>query len=794
MNKLLRLLEKPSFLRNLFLSLLALVLVITILLTGVLLTSYYSAAHNLTNRYFSNLLKQCNYSITYINDLAQRLSSSLKGDHRIVTFLNMDKPDRMQTAVTHQAVRSIVLPLSYVDSVYLYNREIDLMLCTKTGVQTNLNDFYDANVVERLRAMEEDPKAQNIPVAYSVSYRGSKAVSIYSYLIPGFDASGTLTSALVINISVDMLTKSLQELNANNANAKYAVTDPEGTLLVPSPFRTAGETDSFRAAALQYAAAGTPEGENTVKIGDTKYLLTFTTSNSNGWYIYAMIPRAVIFGDITAKALWSLACILVLLALFCCAALYLAQRMSRPVEVIGQIARGDGASDEELRNFKAEEFRTIAAAFQKIRQENNEFSKYMDATSRLVRKEFLENLFCGTAVYSQEQYQAHLKSVNCQWMLGDPLVMCLFSIDNYAGFSQENNPREREALRFAIVNVSTELLERHFRCEMVEHSSDRFIAVLSYAPETTPSEAAAHLEQDLSDIIELVNKHLQISLTIAHGTTFRGVSHMAQVYENLEELLQLRVRRGYGCVLTPQMAEDLDQDDFQISSAAENILTNCVVSGSAEQAAAQFEVISRDLFQFSPSSILPYLLHLAYRLLNSVKEAGGAVSSQATEEFKKVAAQLPRCEIEDDYRRCFTLYLERLCAILNSQKAGQDSQNSNILVHRILKIIEANYAQVELCLNSIADELGLSTHYVGQIFRADQGKSVSKYILDLRLEKMAQALRDTDRPFSQIMEQAGFEEKQKNYVYTLFKKHFGVTVKAYRQQFLANNSETAQQV
>lgn len=109
---LLQKLEKASLLRKVFLLLLALVLVITGLLTTVLLTSYYSSARSMTNRYFGNLLKQCNYSITYTNDLAQRLSTSLVNDYRVVAFLDMDKPDKMQAAVTHQAVRKTVLPLS----------------------------------------------------------------------------------------------------------------------------------------------------------------------------------------------------------------------------------------------------------------------------------------------------------------------------------------------------------------------------------------------------------------------------------------------------------------------------------------------------------------------------------------------------------------------------------------------------------------------------------------------------------------------------------------------------------
>lgn len=782
MRKIFRKTGKTSFLRNLFFALLALIMTVTVLLTSVLLTSYHSSIHSLTNRYFSNLLKQCNYSITYMNDLAQRLSSSLFYNHQVISFLNMDKPDSLQTVSTHQAVRNTILPLSYVDSVYLYNRELDLVLCTKSGIQTGLDDFFDQAIAQRLQALAADPAADNLPLVHSVSAGRSAAASVYSYVIPDFDSGSHLVSALVINISVDVLTKSLQELNGNNATAQFAVADLYGTLLVQPSFQTPEEADDLRRTVLHFAQAGAAEGEKVVKIGSTRYMTAFTTANSNDWYIYAMIPCSVIYGDVITTALWSGILVLVLFCLFSYAALRTARRLNRPVEVINQIAQGEIDDNTELEHLIGEEFQTVAAAFARIRQENAESSNYKEVTAKIVRKEFLESLFCGTAVYDQDQCRKHLQSLDCPWIMDQPLIMCLLSIDNYAQFSQENNPREREVLRYAIVNVSTELFGSAFRCEMVEHSADRFIAVLACPEEEEFSATAALLEKKLAEILSVVEKHLRFSLTAAYGTPFTGVSHMARAYENLEELLLLRIRHGYGRVFTPWMADELDQDGFQASSAAENLLISSVVNASAQQAAAQFDHIARSLFLFNPSEIIPYLLHLAYRLLNSVKEADSTIGSQAAKEFKKTAARLPQCEIEADFRSCFSDYLENLCAILAAQKATQEGQNSNALVHRILKMIEANYAREELCLNSIADELSLSAHYVGQIFRAAQGKSVSKYILDLRLEKIAQALRDTDRPFLQIMQDAGFEERQKNYVYTLFKKHFGVTVKAYRQQ------------
>lgn len=480
-------------------------------------------------------------------------------------------------------------------------------------------------------------------------------------------------------------------------------------------------------------------------------------------------------------------------ALFClsaCAALRLARRLHRPVEVINQIAQGEIAEEAGLDDLKSREFRSIAAAFAQIRRENAESSNYKEATARIVRKEFLESLFCGTAVYDPDQCRGHLQTLDCQWIMDSPLMMCLLSIDGYVQFSQENNPREREVLRYAVVNVGAELLGSAFRCEMVEHSADRFIAVLACREGDEFAATAALLEKKLEEILSVVKKHLKFSLTAVYGTPFTGVGHMARAYENLEELLLLRIRHGYGRVFTPWMADELDQDGFQASSAAENLLISSVVNGSAQQAAAQFDHIARSLFQFNPGEIIPYLLHLAYRLLNSVKEADSTTGSQAAKEFRQTAVRLPQCEIESDFRDCFASYLENLCGILEARKAAQEGQNSNVLVYRILKIIDTGYVREDLCLNSIADELGLSAHYVGQIFRSSQGKSVSKYILDLRLEKMAQALRETDRPFSQIMQDAGFEERQKNYVYTLFKKHFGVTVKAYRQQHNASGQQS----
>lgn len=775
-------LKRPSFLNKLFFSLIALVLTVTLLLTGILLTSYYSSANDLVSRFFFNLLRQSNYSITYTNGLSQQLSASLSYDADVVAFLNLRTQDNVQTVKTHQAVRKVVLPLSYVDSIYLYNSTLDLLLDTKTGIQSRLENFYDQGTAQQLKRIGDNPTNSYVPFVHYVTYFNSTS-QLYSYIIPNYNKSGVLTSAMVVNLNVDILTQTLQELSANNANLKFVVFSPEGVSLLDAPFTSDAEQADMEELITQILSSGSGETSFTYHIGQTKYVVAYSNANANGWYLCGLIPYHVVFQNVIVTTVLSVLFILLLLGISCYVALLLAKRLNRPVEVISQMVSGDAPPEEVPEMLQTTEFRSIASAVVQMQKQNQEYSSYHDKTAKIVRKNFLDGLFSGSTFYSQAQVAQNLTAMGCEYMLTAPCIMCLFAIDDYAAFAQNTNPRERNALRFAVVNLATELLREHFACEMISHGPSKFVAVLGCPEQGTPGELRASLEEALGQFLEVVKTHLEFTLTVAYSSSFRGIEHMPRMYENLEELLLLRVRHGHGRILSPSMAEDLTLGEFQVSSTAENILVSSVVNGSAEQAMAQFQSIAGDLFQYSYNEIMPYLTHLAYRLLISAKETNCSAGQSIAEAFKVVSARLPQCEIEADFRSCFSAYLERICSILSAQKANQETQSSKALVSRVIQIIESDYTNPEICLGSIADNLGLSTHYIGQIFRSSQGKSVSQYILDLRLEKIAQAMRESSRPFADIMEEVGFEAKQKNYIYTCFKKHFGVTVKNYRMQY-----------
>lgn len=767
--------------KKMFFSFLSLAAVFMLLLASVLLFTFERSTDRLCSDFFATLLRQSNYSITYVNDLAQRLVSTITYNYDVLSFLGMKTRNNQQTADAQRAVNDLVRPLHYLDSVYLYNSQLDLILCTKTGSQSSLDDFYDQEIANQLHRIAQGEPVDFLPLVHDAAYY-QIPVSIYSYIVPTYAADGSLLSAVVINVNTDVLLQSLLGINGENDSLFLFVTDSQGVPLVAPAFSSDGITPDLQSLAARAVESGSSSGNFSHTLQGVRCLISYTNENSNGWYVFGITSYSNLIGDVAVSAFWCLLFLFVLLGICGFAVLHLSRRLNTPIEAITRIARGDRSAQDEGVVQRTEEFHSIAEAFSDIRAQNNELARYKSATQGLVRAQFLEKLFCGNSTLSESALKQRLAAFDCGYLLDSPLCMCLLCIDDYPRFVQQNNPRERDALRFGLMNLAMEMMQEHFQCEMVPHGDDKFILLLRL-PEKSVSSHASLLQHTLEQILGFCTERLHFSFTTSYSSVFKGIEHLPRIYQNLEELLLLRVQHGYGRIFTPHMAEDLLPEDLRISSAAENILVNAVAACSIEQAHSQFAAISQELFRYGYNEIMPYLIHLAYRILHTSKESAFGAKTQLAEEFRRLLSQLAHCELRKDFEQCFIHYMDAVIALVQVQKELPENQNASLLIQRILKIIETRYTQNELCLSSIADELGLSAHYVGQVFRSEKKISVARYILDLRIEKIAEQLRQTDRPFAQILESVGLSPDQKNYIYTCFKKRFGVTVKTYRTQF-----------
>lgn len=110
--------------------------------------------------------------------------------------------------------------------------------------------------------------------------------------------------------------------------------------------------------------------------------------------------------------------------------------------------------------------------------------------------------------------------------------------------------------------------------------------------------------------------------------------------------------------------------------------------------------------------------------------------------------------------------------------SSQDMKNSSRLAVSAMEFIRLN-ACAGITVMDVVRHLNVSRRFAELRFREARGHSILEEIQSHRLERVRALLRETTLPIGEIGERCGYPTE--TYLKTLFKKRFGVTMRAYRR-------------
>jgi AraC family transcriptional regulator len=100
------------------------------------------------------------------------------------------------------------------------------------------------------------------------------------------------------------------------------------------------------------------------------------------------------------------------------------------------------------------------------------------------------------------------------------------------------------------------------------------------------------------------------------------------------------------------------------------------------------------------------------------------------------------------------------------------------LMRRLDEYIQANLAQ-NLTLVDMAKVVNLSTSHLNRLFKQSQGIPLYQYVIQCRIERVKQLLKQPQLTLAEIAIQTGFADQ--SHLNHHFKRHVGVTPKTFRQ-------------
>lgn len=278
--------------------------------------------------------------------------------------------------------------------------------------------------------------------------------------------------------------------------------------------------------------------------------------------------------------------------------------------------------------------------------------------------------------------------------------------------------------------------------------------------------------------------------------------------ENLREKEGIEVTFAKGCMINSlhDFSKSYEDAIFALNDKRDGVK---VYDGSSVPLAEKVDLINREelvsyilagnneklTFFFNSLYVLlfdgyamTYRIHnyIRYSLFEVLSEAlsarkGHSLKLASLEEQCRSALELSK--YEDSYK------IIRLCFFEAAEEISKQTVGKKKRIEDVLRYIDENYAQYDISLKTVAEEMELSYKYVSDAFKKETGKNFLEYLHEIRSRKAKELLASTEIPIAEIGEKIGYLSS--NTFIKTFKKINGMTPGEYRNNL--NESAVSQE-
>ena len=119
-------------------------------------------------------------------------------------------------------------------------------------------------------------------------------------------------------------------------------------------------------------------------------------------------------------------------------------------------------------------------------------------------------------------------------------------------------------------------------------------------------------------------------------------------------------------------------------------------------------------------------------------------------------------------------------ALLRELLGRQRTDSAWKAVEGAKNYIAEHYDDPNLSVEALCDQLHLSPAYFSTLFKRETQKSFTAYVTEVRMERAARLLRETDEKTYLIAQRTGYADP--NYFSFVFKRHFGMPPSKFRAE------------
>lgn len=603
----------------------------------------------------------------------------------------------------------------------------------------------------------------------------SRDFEVFTYVFPYYSSSITASEgAIVVNLRASFLSDMILSVSerGNYTEGPILVCGEDGRVVCGQAaggfLADCTDEEFYQIASDSRVLSGSQD----VTMGGERYAMTYSKTDKDGWIFIGLSPYAVAAAEINRLTLLIASIASAALAVAIAIAVAVTRRLYRPIEQLNRyvssrvrLAQGERGRRSELED--------VSRAFQQVYESAADLESRQRESSLARRNALIARVATGAANPWEDEVRGQLaeSGVTLFEEPGDVWSLLLLRLDRPEEVLSRYTGAERTACFFAVVNVVCEVIGGRFPCEGCQPAEAGFCFVLR-----CPAGEESSLF-DAEGLIEQAQEHIRrifgFSVSAAVLAPAPAPQGFAARYESLCALSRYLFVTGENSLIDESYLDGVDNEYALIDSRQKKNLLEALRTGSLDRASQVYREISDEAARHSFENMMNTYLHLAYLLYNEYGYSLDLETSNFATMLIPFMGKISKLQTKDQVDQAF---LELFSEILRC--ADESARNrTGSLVEELQALIEENCGDKNLSLNTLAARVEKSPAYIGRLFKEKTNRSVSEYILFVRMEKLRVLLNTTDQPVNILLDQVGLEKT--NYFYTLFKKHFGVPLSAY---------------
>lgn len=645
---------------------------------------------------------------------------------------------------------------NFIEDCFLYYRDTGTVFSSygSFDVDTLTGYFYSLDQEKRDQFVREI-NTINTPVfkgSESVYLLNSSSSEVLTYLYPVAYANSEPYGTVIMIIKKSNYDRMIENL-LGNIKGSILIFDRDKNVLVSS-----SRTFELSQDVIRSISGSNVQGIEDISADGTKMSLVSVTSEATGWNFTAVMPASQFLERvITVKyIIWQVAFVIFAFGIF--AIIVIAIKNYRPIgNLMKYIDKQWAQSGDET---EVDEIRRISRTVESAINQNKSLKAQINLQRPLIKDQVIFKLLKG-----------EIKDEAEAMSLLDYTGICLKGPYYTVALVKEGERNRAEAFHKKINDLFPAIEQfsgKDGSIYSVELIQNRTIALII----NMQQEDAALKVQVINSIKQSVDSSREGDTMIAVGKTYNHIQMLNHSFIEALAALESNLFKENESIIFFDNISKLQQQIHWYPVEEQLRYVQSLKQGERNIALETLEAMMKSIAEKSSSTLADR--YVCFDIINIIIKTLNEMNIDGLN--KEIAALMEFSSLYDLDGKLRTITC-KICDCIKDRKKIKDEE----LFGKILGYVNNKYDDVNLSLETVADEFGLPLYYLSRFFKDHTTVTFTDYIADLRMKKAKKLLSETGKPLKDIVVSIGYTDL--TYFMKKFKKQEGITPGQYRELY-----------